>query len=147
MNSEDFPIIGIGASAGGIDAFHSFLEHMPADCGMAFVMILHLPAGRKSVLVDILSRWTTMPVVEAMHGTRLEPNHVYVPPPHSLVSLDVAYSESSCRRRSAIDYFDPSTDFSTPWAHPGENVPLALCCRAPGVMARWASKRSRNVAA
>ena len=88
MNSEDFPIIGIGASAGGIDAFHSFLDHMPADCGMAFVMILHLPAGRKSVLVDILSRWTTMPVVEAIHGTRLEPNRVYVPPPHSLVSLD-----------------------------------------------------------
>jgi two-component system CheB/CheR fusion protein len=86
--SEDFPIIGIGASAGGIDAFHSFLDHMPADCGMAFVMILHLPAGRKSVLVDILSRWTTMPVVDAVHGTRLKPNHVYVPPPHSLVSLD-----------------------------------------------------------
>jgi two-component system CheB/CheR fusion protein len=88
VSSEDFPIIGIGASAGGIDAFHSFLDHMPADCGMAFVMILHLPAGRKSVLVDILSRWTAMPVVEAINGTRLEPNHVYVPSPHSLVSLD-----------------------------------------------------------
>jgi two-component system CheB/CheR fusion protein len=88
VNNEDFPIIGIGASAGGIDAFHSFLDHMPADCGMAFVMILHLPAGRKSVLVDILSRWTTMPVIEAVHGTRLAPNHVYIPPPHSLVSLD-----------------------------------------------------------
>jgi two-component system, chemotaxis family, CheB/CheR fusion protein len=88
VSSGDFPIVGIGASAGGIDAFHSFLENMPANCGMAFVMILHLPADRKSVLVDILSRWTTMPVVEATDGTRLEPDHVYIPPPHSLVSLN-----------------------------------------------------------
>src|ERR1700735_4519398 len=85
---ENFPVLGMGPSAGEIDAFPRFLDHMPADCGMAFVMILHLPAGRKSVLVDILSRWTTMPVIDAVHGTRLEPNHVYVPPPHSLVSLD-----------------------------------------------------------
>jgi len=64
MKSVDtFPVIGIGASAGGIDAFHTFFEHMPADCGMAFVMVLHLPVHRKSMLIEILSRWTAMPVV------------------------------------------------------------------------------------
>jgi two-component system CheB/CheR fusion protein len=83
-----FPIIGIGASAGGIDAFHTFFNHMPADCGMAFVMILHLPADRKSMLSGILSRWTTMPVVEATHGTQIQANHVYVPPPHAIVTLE-----------------------------------------------------------
>ena len=66
MSSSDFPIIGIGASAGGIDAFHSLLQHMPADCGMAFVVILHL-AGRSQEHADAKSsrRWTPMPVVEA----------------------------------------------------------------------------------
>ncbi len=87
MNSAPFPIIGIGASAGGIDAFHAFFDHMPADCGMAFVMILHLPADRKSLLSSILSHWTRMPVIEAVDGTKIEPNHVYVPPPHAIVSL------------------------------------------------------------
>jgi two-component system, chemotaxis family, CheB/CheR fusion protein len=87
MSFGKFPIIGIGASAGGIDAFHTFFNHMPANCGMAFVMILHLPADRKSMLSDILRRWTTMPVVEAAHGTRIEANHVYVPPPHAIVTL------------------------------------------------------------
>ena len=64
MTMADFPIIGIGASAGGIDAFHSFFDHMPADCGMAFVTVLHLPADRKSMLTEILARWTQMPVID-----------------------------------------------------------------------------------
>ena len=87
MNSPSFPVIGIGASAGGLDAFHSFFKHMPADCGMAFVVILHLPAERKSMLVDILSRWTGLRVLEGKDGTLLEPNCVYVPPPHTLVTI------------------------------------------------------------
>ena len=86
-SDANFSIIGIGASAGGIDAFHSFLEHTPADCGMAFVMILHLPADRKSMLMEILRRWTAMPVVEAAQGVRIQPNHVYIPPPHAIVTL------------------------------------------------------------
>jgi two-component system CheB/CheR fusion protein len=111
VDSEDFPIIGIGASAGGIDAFHSFLDHMPADCGMAFVMILHLPAGRRSVLVDILSRWTSMRVIEAVHGTRLEPNHVYVPPPHSLVSLEHGVLGVSLPEENRARLFRPIDGF------------------------------------
>ena len=71
-SSSEFPIIGIGASAGGIDAFRSFFNHMPADCGMAFVMILHLPAARKSMLTEILTRWTSMPVIEATDGVRIQ---------------------------------------------------------------------------
>jgi two-component system, chemotaxis family, CheB/CheR fusion protein len=66
MSMAEFSIIGIGASAGGIDAFHSFFDHMPADCGMAFVMVLHLPADRKSMLTEILARWTSMPVIDVM---------------------------------------------------------------------------------
>ena len=87
MNMSAFPIVGIGASAGGIEAFHSFFNHMPADCGMAFVILLHLPADRKSMLTDILARWTPMRVVDAQDQVRLEPNCVYVPPPHALVTV------------------------------------------------------------
>src|ERR1700753_520444 len=87
MTSTAFPIIGIGASAGGIDAFHTFFDSMPPDCGMAFVMILHLPADRKSMLIEILSRWTSMKVMEGHDGVRIQPNCVYVPPPHAIVTL------------------------------------------------------------
>ena len=84
----DFPIIGIGASAGGIDAFHLFFNSMPADCGMAFVVILHLPADRKSMLKEILSRWTSMPVIEVVDRVVIEPGRIYVPPPHGIVTLE-----------------------------------------------------------
>ena len=87
MTSNGFPVIGVGASAGGIDAFHAFFDHMPADCGMAFVMILHLPPDRRSFLGEILRHWTSMPVIEAVDGTPIEVNHVYVPPPHAVVTL------------------------------------------------------------
>src|ERR1700744_5489798 len=87
MSTAEFSIIGIGASAGGIDAFHSFFDHMPPDSGMAFVMILHLPSDRKSMLTEILTRWTPMPVLEVMDRVAIQPNHVYVPPPHAIVTL------------------------------------------------------------
>jgi two-component system CheB/CheR fusion protein len=76
-------VVGIGASAGGLDAFHSFFEAMPNDSGMAFVVVLHLPPDRKSMLPEIIGRWTKMPVVEAVDNMVLEANHVYVPPPHA----------------------------------------------------------------
>src|ERR1700679_3229067 len=78
--AASFPIVGIGASAGGIEAFKGFFEHMPPDSGMAFVVILHLPADRKSLLPEILGRWTSMRVVEAEEGCLVEPNSVYLPP-------------------------------------------------------------------
>jgi two-component system CheB/CheR fusion protein len=79
------PIVGIGASAGGIEAFHKFFEKMPAQSGLAFVVVLHLPANRRSLLPEILSRWTAMPVVDATDGCRPEVDTVYVPPSGSIV--------------------------------------------------------------
>ena len=77
------PVVGIGASAGGLDAFKSFFSAMPADSGLAFVVVLHLPANRRSLLPEILRRWTPMRVREVEDGDRLEPNTIYVPPPHT----------------------------------------------------------------
>jgi len=88
MSDLPFPIVGIGASAGGLTAFHEFFAHMPSDCGMAFVMILHLPPARNSLLPEILARWTPMAVMEGVDGALLQPNCVYVPPPHAVVALD-----------------------------------------------------------
>ncbi len=75
------PVVAVGASAGGIDAFRRLLAAMPADTGMAFVMVLHLSPQHDSMLAEILARATRLPVVPAADGQRLEPNRVYVIPP------------------------------------------------------------------
>ena len=74
-------VVAIGASAGGIEAFRLFFEAMPADSGMGFVVVLHMSADRKSMLPEIIARWTAMPVAEAADGDLVGPNQVYVIPP------------------------------------------------------------------
>lgn len=88
MNEAPLGVIGIGASAGGIEAFRQFFAKMPPDNGLAFVVVLHLAAGRKSMLPDILSRWTSMKVTEARDGDLFEPDHVLVVPPGTIARLD-----------------------------------------------------------
>ena len=73
-------VIGIGASAGGLKAFRQLLENLPAHTGFAFVLIQHLQSGRKSLLRELLSKITRMPVHEITHGTRVEADQVYVIP-------------------------------------------------------------------
>jgi len=85
--SSLFPIVGIGASAGGLEALQKFFAHMPADTGMAFVVVTHQQPGRESLLAELLGRSTTMKVAEAFDGVKLEPNHVYVAPPSSNLAL------------------------------------------------------------
>ncbi len=82
-----FPIVGIGASAGGLEAFTTVLEQTPADTGMAFVIISHMPVHHRSLLPQILARTTDMPVHEITQGARPEPNTVYVIPAGSRVVL------------------------------------------------------------
>ena len=77
------PVIGIGASAGGIEALSRFFDVMPADSGCAFVVVLHLDPKRESELARILNTHTTMPVVQVEDGMRLAANHVYVIAPDS----------------------------------------------------------------
>lgn len=79
--SESFPIVGVGASAGGLDAFTQLLKALPADTGMAFVLVQHLAPTHASALAEILSRVTKMPVTEVADESPVEPNHVYVIPP------------------------------------------------------------------
>ena len=85
--STGFPIVGVGASAGGLEAFTQLLKHLPADSGMAFVLIQHLDPTHASFLREALAKATTMPVSQAEDGTRVEPNHVYVIPPDADISI------------------------------------------------------------
>ena len=76
-----FPIVGIGASAGGLEAFTQILHALPPDTGMAFVLIQHLAPSHASMLTEILSRATGMPVSEVIDQMPVQANHVYVIPP------------------------------------------------------------------
>jgi two-component system, chemotaxis family, CheB/CheR fusion protein len=81
-------VVGIGASAGGVEAYIELFGSLASQTGMAFVVIPHLLATQKSHLVDILSRNTSMPVEEIIDGTRPEPDHVYILPPNMRVRLE-----------------------------------------------------------
>jgi two-component system CheB/CheR fusion protein len=74
-------VVGIGASAGGLEAFRELLRHLPAHTGMAYVLVQHLSPDHESNLAPLLNRASSLPVVQATDGQRLEPDHVYVIPP------------------------------------------------------------------
>jgi two-component system CheB/CheR fusion protein len=83
--SPRFPIVGTGASAGGLEAFTQLLRALPNDTGMAFVFVQHLDPTHETVLTDLLSKATRMPTSQVEDGTLVRPDHVYViPPNHSL---------------------------------------------------------------
>ena len=79
--SGAFPIVAIGASAGGLEVFRGFLDAQSPKSGMAFVMIQHLDPTHPSLMVELLSSHTSMTVMQATDGARLEPDHVYLIPP------------------------------------------------------------------
>ncbi|HEV7508425.1 MAG TPA: chemotaxis protein CheB [Thermoanaerobaculia bacterium] len=77
---KSFPIVGIGASAGGLEAFRQLLQNLPADTGAAFVLVQHLDPKHESILPALLARATAMPVGEVRDRVNIEPDHVYVIP-------------------------------------------------------------------
>jgi two-component system, chemotaxis family, CheB/CheR fusion protein len=83
-----FPIVGIGASAGGLEAFTQLLHHIPATTGLAFILVQHLDPTHESVLPELLSRVTRMPVQQVQRGMIVEPNHIYVTPPNANMSMN-----------------------------------------------------------
>ena len=105
-----FPVAGIGASAGGLEALEQFFINMPADSGVAFVVIQHLDPTRKDILHDLLQRVTTMKVMQVSDRLRVNPNCVYVIPPNKSMSilngfLHLFVPVESCGLRLPIDIF------------------------------------------
>jgi two-component system, chemotaxis family, CheB/CheR fusion protein len=82
-----FPIVGVGASAGGLESFALLLESLPAKTGMAFVLVQHLDPNYKSMLSELLARKTIIPLMEAQNGMRVEPDHVYLIPPNKDMTI------------------------------------------------------------
>lgn len=85
--NELFPVVGIGASAGGLEAFTQLLNYLPTNTGMAFVIIQHMAPEQESVLSLILARATQMPVQEVQDGMAVAPNQVYVIPPNTSMTI------------------------------------------------------------
>jgi two-component system CheB/CheR fusion protein len=82
-----FPIVGLGASAGGFEALEQFLSHVPQQCGLGFVVVQHLDPTRDGVLVELLQRNSAMPVVQIRDRMKVEADHVYVIPPNKDLSI------------------------------------------------------------
>jgi len=110
VTTPSFPIVGIGASAGGLEAFDQFFTHMPPDSGMAFVLIQHLDPKHKSILSELVRRYTRMPVREVEDGMSVEPNSVYVIPPNRNMAilhrkLHLLEQSDISGLRTPIDFF------------------------------------------
>ena len=80
-----FPVVGIGASAGGLDAFKKLLKAIPLDSGMAYVLVQHLDPKHESMLPELLQKVTTIPVLEISDDIKVEPNHIYVIPSNKMM--------------------------------------------------------------
>ena len=84
---KEFPIVGIGASAGGLEALSAFLKNVPKNSGMAFVIVQHMEPNREGILVELLQSATTMKVAQVQKKTFVQPDCVYVIPPNKDMSI------------------------------------------------------------
>ncbi|HXW07996.1 MAG TPA: chemotaxis protein CheB [Vicinamibacterales bacterium] len=110
MDNQDFLVVGIGASAGGIQAIKRFFERVPADSGVAYVVVLHLSPEHESRLAEVLQVSAAIPVDQVRDRVKVEPNRVYVIPPHQNLTIQdgcLALSEMTRfeQRRAPVDIF------------------------------------------
>jgi two-component system CheB/CheR fusion protein len=108
--TKAFHIVGIGGSAGSLEAFEEFFRNMPSDTGMTFVLISHLDPTHKALLAELLQRVTAMKVIQATDGLKVLPNYVYVIPPNfdmTIMHGTLQLLEPSLPRgfRMPIDFF------------------------------------------
>ncbi|QEE41201.1 MULTISPECIES: CheR family methyltransferase [unclassified Methylobacterium] len=109
-DAAPFPIVGIGASAGGIEALDTLFAGLGLDGGLAYVVVTHISADRESLLHEVLARLTPMPVMVAAHGMRVEPGHIYVLPARAILGLQdgcltIREQDPVRRERNPIDLF------------------------------------------
>ena len=83
-----FPVVGVGASAGGLEAFKRLLKAIPESSGMAFIFVQHLEPNHESMLPEILQKNTPIPVEEITDNVHVEPNHIYIIPSNKLLTAD-----------------------------------------------------------
>ena len=109
--SAAFPVAGVGASAGGLEAFTALLTALPPDTGIAYVLVQHMDPTHQSMLPRLLAKTTAMPVDEVSDGMAIEPNHVYVIPPNTRMTISqgvlnlTSRAEGSGRNLPIDDFF------------------------------------------
>lgn len=108
-----FPIVGVAASAGGLEAFTQLVSHLPTDTGMAFVLIQHLSPDHQSLLTEILARTTKLPVQEVQNRMKVEPNQVYVIPPNTKMILSEGVLQLSPREKILGKYMPGDAFFTS----------------------------------
>ena len=107
---NSLPIVGIGASAGGLNALRKFFSKVPADSGLAYVVVVHLSPDHKSMLAELLQPHVEIPVLQVMETIELKANHIYVIPPNANLNtidthLRLSELEQNRRERAPIDHF------------------------------------------
>ena len=110
VKNGSFPVVAIGASAGGLAAYTEFFQALPVDTGMAFVLVQHLDPSHHSLLTEIIAKATKMPVEEVKAGDKIEPNRVYVIPPNALMAISEGVFTLTARSREpgqhlSVDFF------------------------------------------
>lgn len=127
-----FPIVGIAASAGGLEAFGQLLRHLLTDTGMAFVLIQHLDPNHKSLLSEILARTTQMAVTEVVDGMTVEPNSVYIIPPNTKMMLSQGVLQLTPREKIHGKYMPADAFFTSLAADRGRKAIAVVLSGADG---------------
>ena len=111
-STNQFPVVGIGASAGGLDAFRKLIKAIPQDSGMAYVLVQHLDPNHESLLTELLQKVTNIPVLEILDDIKVKPDHIYIIPSNKLLiandgvlELSPRPEKSNSKRNLPIDIF------------------------------------------
>ncbi|QPH41268.1 CheR family methyltransferase [Pedobacter endophyticus] len=110
VETQAFPIIGLGGASGSVVAFEQFFKHMPTDAGMAFIIVIHQDPKEQGNYLEVLKSFTSMPVQFAEDGAKVIPNHVYLAPMHFDIGLHDGYlllfkAAQNDNTRMCIDHF------------------------------------------
>ncbi len=127
-----FPVVGIAASAGGLEAFTELIRNLPTDTGMAFVLIQHLSPDHESLLSEILGRATDMPVCQVQDRMMVEPNEVYVIPPGTQMTLVDGMFHLAPRQKSEGKYLPGDLFFESLAADRGNKAIAVVLSGADG---------------
>src|SRR5438552_1990014 len=130
LERTTFPVVGIGASAGGLEAFSQLLKELPADTGMAFVLIQHLDPTHESRLSDVLSRTTAMPVLAVTDHLPVEPDHVYVIP--SNADMTIGGGVLTLTPRAKVDHYKPIDHFFRSLAQEQQRLAIGVVLSGTG---------------
>ena len=126
-------IVGLGASAGGLQALERFFAAVPLDTQLAFIVVQHLSPNFETMMDDLLSRQTKLPIELVSEDTMVRPGHVYLLPPKK--QMIVANGKLLVTDKpTGSDVFLPIDHLFVRWARTSENYPSASSCQGPGVM-------------